>query len=303
MHYASQWRADIASSIAPLIARNPHVGAIMIGGSTSRDRADSFSDIEIGVFWSRSPREEERLAPIEPAGGVFWELDPYDPEADTWMEEWGLNNLKMDIRNMTIDGVEQQLSRVLNNYETDLFLQQTLSAILHGIPLHGHDQLKRWQERLVHYPAELSEAMVRHYSGEELREWCWWVDQLLTRGDIPLVYHSFNDAIFQVISMLMGLNQIYHPGFKWLRYSLSELHILPSHLGERIDEVYTRHPRDGLKMIRSIVLETYDLIAEHLPQLGKEIDQARSNFLHQRQQFEQPPSLPFSLSPSQESAS
>jgi hypothetical protein len=180
MRYASQWRVDMARSIAPHIAANPDVVAVMIGGSTSRDRADRFSDIEIGVFWSRPPREEERLAPISPAGGVFWELDPYDPEADIWMEEWGLGNLKIDMRNMTVEGVERQLHRVLDSYETDLFLQYTLSAIQHGLPLHGHEQLSNWRHRLAQYPDGLGEAMVRHSIGEELREWCWWVDQLLT---------------------------------------------------------------------------------------------------------------------------
>lgn len=300
MHYASQWRVDIARSIAPLIARNPDVRAVMIGGSTARDRADRFSDIEIGVFWSRPPRDEERLAPIAPAGGVFWELDPYDPEADNWMEEWGLGNLKIDMRNMTIEGVERQLRRVLDTYETDLSLQYTLSAIQYGMPLHGQEQLSIWQQRLAPYPAGLSEAMVHRYMGAELREWCWWVEQLLTRGDLPLVYHSFNEAIFQVISMLMGLNRIYHPGMKWLRHSLAEMQVLPHHLSERIEEVYTASPRDGLSVVRAFVLETYDLAAEHLPHLSQEVEQARLKFLHQRQQFEQPPSLYSSLSLPQE---
>jgi predicted nucleotidyltransferase len=79
MNEASQWRLEVAHYAAPIIARNPKVKAIVLGGSVSRGNADSYSDIEINVIWAEPPTEADRLAPIEPAGGVFWELDPYDP--------------------------------------------------------------------------------------------------------------------------------------------------------------------------------------------------------------------------------
>lgn len=290
MHYASQWRCDIARRIAPIIARNPAVSAIMVSGSTSRDRADSFSDIEIGVFWSRPPRDEERMAPIEPAGGTFWELDPYDPEDEVWMEEWGLNELKIDMRNMTVAGLERQLQTVLVEHDTTPFRQYTLSAVQYGIPLHGREIIQSWQERLAAYPMGLQEAMVRRYIAGELREWCWWIDQLLSRGDTPLVYQSFNEAIFSVISILMGLNKIYHPGYKWLKYSLAEMPIQPENLGERIEQAYQLAPHQGFAIIQSLVLESYDLAVHALPQLAEEITHARTRFLHQRKHFEHEPS-------------
>lgn len=76
LNEASRWRLAIARKVAPLIAANPRVRAVMLAGSTSRGCADSYSDIEIGVFW---------------------ELDPYDEEKQIWMEEWGLHGLKMDV--------------------------------------------------------------------------------------------------------------------------------------------------------------------------------------------------------------
>ena len=48
---ASQWRAALARQVAPFIAANPDVQAIMLAGSTSRGNADRYSDVEIGVFW------------------------------------------------------------------------------------------------------------------------------------------------------------------------------------------------------------------------------------------------------------
>lgn len=52
MNQASQWRLVMARKVAPIIATNPKVQAVMVAGSTSRGWADSYFDIEIGVFWT-----------------------------------------------------------------------------------------------------------------------------------------------------------------------------------------------------------------------------------------------------------
>lgn len=57
----------------------------MLAGSASRGCADRYSDIEMGVFWDGPPSDEERMAHIEPAGGMFWELDPYDEVEKIWL--------------------------------------------------------------------------------------------------------------------------------------------------------------------------------------------------------------------------
>jgi hypothetical protein len=128
MNEASQWRLEVARFVAPIIARNPHVAAVMLGGSASRSHADSYSDIEIGVFW---------------------ELDPNDPVEAHWMEEWGLGGVKMDMRNLTVDGVERMMNDVLEQADTTDFKQFALSAIQYGIPLYNHALIQSWQKRLA----------------------------------------------------------------------------------------------------------------------------------------------------------
>lgn len=51
MNDASQWRYKLAQQVAPIYAANPHVAAVLVGGSTARGHAGRFSDIELGVFW------------------------------------------------------------------------------------------------------------------------------------------------------------------------------------------------------------------------------------------------------------
>jgi hypothetical protein len=47
----SQWRKELVKQAAGIYQLNPHVDAVILGGSTARNHADKFSDIEIGVFW------------------------------------------------------------------------------------------------------------------------------------------------------------------------------------------------------------------------------------------------------------
>lgn len=278
LNEASRWRLAIARKVAPLIAANPRVRAVILAGSTSRGCADSYSDIEIGVFWIGPPTGEERMAPIEPAGGEFWELDPYDEEKQIWMEEWGLDGLKIDVRNLTVARMEEMLDDVLERYDTADFQQATVSAVLHSIPLHNESLLTVWQSRLAEYPAELARAMVQAHW--RLDEWVWWMNQLISRREWLLVAQSQSEAICEVLSMLMGLNHIYHPGFKWMYRSIAEMHLVPRDLAARIETIFHAGPLAAVQATRELVLEVYDLLAEQMPEL--DVATPRSRFLRWR---------------------
>jgi len=285
MNESSQWRLKIAQQVAPIIAANARVQAIMLAGSTSRGRADRYSDIEIGVFWSGPPSDEERMAHIEPAGGVFWELDPYNPEDKIWMEEWGLGGLKMDVRNLIVEDMEGILTDVVDHYDTSEFKQATISAVQYAIPLYNALLLEQWKTKLASYPEELGRAMVAEHL--LLYEWCWWVEQLTWREDWPLVYSSLSEASLQVLAILIGLNHIYHPGFKWLNHLIGEMQIAPLDLPSRVKSIFFVEPLTAIQETRKLVLEVYDLVDKHMPTVDTQ--EVRKLFLRQRQLFEQPP--------------
>lgn len=218
------------------------------------------------------------MAPIEPAGGEFWELDPYDEEKQIWMEEWGLDGLKIDVRNLTVARMEEMLDDVLERYDTADFQQATVSAVLHSIPLHNESLLTVWQSRLAEYPAELARAMVQAHW--RLDEWVWWMNQLISRREWLLVAQSQSEAICEVLSMLMGLNHIYHPGFKWMYRSIAEMHLVPRDLAARIETIFHAGPLAAVQATRELVLEVYDLLAEQMPEL--DVATPRSRFLRWR---------------------
>jgi hypothetical protein len=286
---ASRWRLAIARKVAPIFAANPRVRAVMCAGSTSRGCADAYSDIEINVVWESPPTDDERMAPIALAEGVFWELDPYDEERDTWMEEWGFGNLKMDMRNRTVAGMERILADVLDRSDSSLFKQEALSAVQHAIPLSNAPLIEGWQARLDPYPEQLGHAMVRAHL--YLYEWGWWLEQVVSRGDWPLVYNALSEATLESLAMLVGLNGIYHPGNKWMRRLIGELRIAPPELAKRIDHIFrigATEPLEAGHELCALVLEVYDLIDAHMSIV--DTGDARERFLRDRGRFDAPPS-------------
>ena len=51
-------RGDIARRVADSYRANPHVAAVLVAGSVARGLADDLSDIELDVYWSRSPTSD-----------------------------------------------------------------------------------------------------------------------------------------------------------------------------------------------------------------------------------------------------
>lgn len=76
--------------VAEAYAANPQVRAVMLSGSFGLGAADEYSDLDIGVFWSASPSDEDRKAAVERLGGDLWSFDPRPPEGggsakNTWV--------------------------------------------------------------------------------------------------------------------------------------------------------------------------------------------------------------------------
>src|SRR2546423_6648115 len=88
MNDMSRWRRAIAERLAAIYARNPHIAAVVLGGSTARGHADQYSDIELGVFWNQPPTDKERRTVIELAGGDLIRLYPYEAQEEVWADDF-----------------------------------------------------------------------------------------------------------------------------------------------------------------------------------------------------------------------
>lgn len=213
MNSASLWRLQIAKKVAASYVKNPKVDAIVVAGSVSRNWADQYSDIELNIFWSEPPTDEERIEAIKDANGVLLHFFPY--EENEWSEVYTVDNMKIEISQFLVSTIEQYIADVVKQFDITYSKQILLASIQHSIPLHGHHMIEQWKTQISNYPLELRYSMVKQHLDFEC---LWYYEPLACRNDFFMLNDVFLSVIKNILGVLIGLNCIYlpHPKYKWI---------------------------------------------------------------------------------------
>jgi len=284
MNEASRWRLALARRIAAAYVENPKVAAVIAAGSIAHGYADRWSDIELDVFWRVRPSDEERLQAVERAGGVIWHLHPPEPDDPELSEAYHVHGVKVDLSNFALEGVERILASVIDQADTAFSNQVLISHLQHAVVLSGQDVITRWQARAASYPDATARAMVR----ENLSFTPWWGKEMLAeRGELLLLYESFGTIAKKILMVLMGINRIYHPGFKWVDRVIERMEVAPPDLASRLRLIFRAEPATALPELRRLVEETFALVKEHMPEVDTRA--AHESFQQRRQPWETAP--------------
>lgn len=294
MNTSSLWRHDAANQLTRLYASNPHVAAVILGGSTARGHADRYSDIEVGVFWSHPPSLDERQSVVQNASADLIYLYDYDPDEQVWCDDFMLGRnasgqprtgLLTEVSHYTTDFVIQILNEVLREHSTRELSHNLISGIVDALPLHGADLIQAWKNQAAHYPRELAIAMVQKHAVID-HFWRW--EMYLERGEnLFLIYESFARIHNKILHVLLALNHVYYFGFKWIEVVGSRLTIKPSDLLQKLRLPYTSPPAEGAQQVTQLVEEVYKLVEPHLPEI--DVKHLREIFHYRRPLWDESP--------------
>jgi hypothetical protein len=264
MNEASRWRFALAERVGRAYAADPKARVVMVAGSTGRGTADRHSDLEIDVYWSEPPSDDERRAAAERSGGTLLS-DLVPCENDEWAEEISLGGFYMHTSTFLVATMERYLREVLEDCNTALNPQMRLSSLLHGQTLVGEDLADRWCERALAYPTALAEAVVREhlscgrlgYSGAVFA----------ARDDLLSLYDVFCETEREILCVLLGLNRLYlpTPSLKQADELITEMRLAPPDLARRLKEVFRLPPVDGVDALNGLCEEVFALVETHLP--------------------------------------
>jgi hypothetical protein len=281
---ASQWRLCLARQITQGYVASPSVDAVLLIGSVSRGWADAYSDIELGVFWRGDPTDAERQTIVGNVGGMGWHPSPYDGTMQAWGEDYTVKGVKIDLGHWKTDTMEQVLSDVIDGADASLPKQTSVSAIQHGLPLHGRTLIERWQARAHAYPAALGEAMVRpNLTFNPL----WTLRMLAERDDFLLLHQNLCAQSTKLLLACYGLNQFYYPGHKWVHRQIEQMRIRPTDFAVRLRRTLAAEPLTAVEEMRSLTEETFVLATRHMPAVDTAT--AAAHYLQPPHFWAQPP--------------
>ncbi len=269
----SAWRLRLAERLAPVYEAESGVLALGVTGSVSRGRADAFSDIELLVIWGNPPTDGQRSMFAREAGGTSVRLFPRDSlGTGEWSEDFMVHGVKIDVSHHTLHMLDQHVHDVVENFDTSLGKQTVLSAIQFALPLHGKEHFKTLRQRIAIYPDELRIAMVHehcHFGPHQ------WVEMLAERGEIVALHDLFVRASQNLFSTLLGVNRMYHPGFKWLSQTINDMQVRPAGMPARIDSLFQSPPVAGVQELRTLIVETLALVGKTIPDVDTSAELAR----------------------------
>ena len=287
MHQPSRWRFALAERVGRAYAADPKARVVMVAGSTGRGTADRYSDIEIDVYWSEPPTDDERRAAVERSGGALLDLSPY--EEDEWAESISLGGFHLHTSTFLVETMERYLRDVLEDYSTALNPQMRLYSLLHAQTVVGEDLVARWRDRALAYPTPLAEAVVReHLAFGRLG---YYGVVFAARNELLQLYDIFCETEREILWVLLGLNRLYPPtpSLKYADELIAEMQVAPPDLARRLKEVFRLPAVDAVVALSTICEEVFALVETHLP--GVDTIERRTWLTHHRPAWDQPPQI------------
>ena len=223
MQEESRWRYALAQQITSYSHANPKVAALLVEGPVARDDSDPSSNIDLAVFWACPPTAQERRDILTRAAGRSRRPSPSHREAAEWETRTVREGVAINVRHATVAATEGILAAVLERADPSLSKQQRLAALRSALPLVNPTLITQWQRQVAAYPHDLAVAMVRKHL--RFRP-AWEQEQLAERerrtSPLRLLLYRPRSSCLLV---LLGLNCLYYPGWRWLDRLLGEMQV------------------------------------------------------------------------------
>jgi predicted nucleotidyltransferase len=265
MNEASQYLRELADKVAAACVDHAHPRAILLTGSVAEGESDEHSDIDLITYFDELPSSDQ-LHKLRQEIGItnFQELAR---DEDAFGEDYYVDGVQCQVLYTTIRGWEQEMNSVLEKFDTSATAQKAMEGLLRGIPLHGANLIRGWQNRARSYPDDLAKAMVL----TNLNFFpIWKVQDWVAARDMTLcVYETLVESSYHILAILAGLNRLYFSPFRFKRQHqfIKQLQIAPHNLAERLEDLFKLEYEAAVGELERLVEETIRLVETQMPEI------------------------------------
>jgi len=265
LNEASLWRIEFATELVQYYIPQKNIRMIVLGGSPPKGLSDSYSDLDIVVYWDNIDFEWLESVPLKQVGGDRFFLRRMSELEEIYLEQYYFNGLKVDIGHVTMKMWNHWVEDVMVNLETTPDKQKSLGGFLDSKALHGEDLVNEWKERIATYPEELGRRMIkqnfRFFVHGSL------VNQGYKRDDLLFFHDGLCLTLKKMLGILAGLNRIYFSTDdpRWIAYELERMPIKPKDAWKRMKAVLESDGEKAVGILDGLVDDMMDLVEKHVP--------------------------------------
>ena len=260
MNPHAQWRLDFAHALSTRLHQFKEIKAIVVIGSVARGYSDVYSDLEVMLVWKYTPGPDLQHAVVQQlqAERRYREMDP------GYHSAFRIHGLPVDIWHTTAQQEEATIQSVLHEYNLDLVANNRLDCLRVGIPLQGAELVQQWKDVIQVYPEELAIRLLQTYLPHfHMRQ----LNLAARRNNPTAFFHTLTDIQCSLFLVLLALNKVYFPTFKWMYPVLDELPVAPTQIAHRLQQMCHEPPLEVTTHLRDVLAETLALVQAHYPQL------------------------------------
>jgi predicted nucleotidyltransferase len=261
----TETRRTIARRVVHQLAGHTDLRASMLVGSAAQGTSDEHSDIDLLHYYERLPEQAAFDSLVRELGATpEGEITSPDPE-EGFASRYRIEGIELQTGGQLIGALERRLDRI-GAGDVDWITAKVAMGLLEGMPLHGEDISRRWQERAA-YPESLRRREVEANLGFFP---VWKLDQHLAARDAELFRRQMLlEGAFRVLAVLSAVNRLYFTTFQFKRAHAhaERMAVKPARLIERLDRVANAAPSDAAEELRTLVEETKAIVIDEIPDL------------------------------------
>ena len=269
---ASLWRIEFAREVIRHYLPHDSIEAAILSGSPPKGLSDQYSDLDVIVFWSEI---DHRYLDAVPLWDIDCELKYSRAMGDesAHLESYYFGPLKVDVGHLTMRNWEEEIDDVVVRHEPDASKIGAMAGFLTSLPLHGDEVVGRLKERMLPYPDELADKVVRAHRRFFVPGYL--VNQAYGRGDTLAYCDGICLMLKNLLNILAGLNRVYlsteEP--RWLAYYLERMPIKPDRMEERIRSVLAFDGEPSIEVLENLMVDVLALISEHMPDINGDYEE------------------------------
>jgi hypothetical protein len=261
-------RRALANRVVDRLARHTDLRASLLTGSAAQGTSDEHSDIDLLNYYDVLPEPTAFDCVMHELGAeLLGQISP--PQLEGFASSYRLDGVEVQTGGQLITSLERRLDGVAAG-DVDWITAKVAQGLLEGLPLHGPDLIRDWQER-ARYPESLRGREVEANLGFFP---VWKLDDHLAARDAELFRRQMLlDGAFRVVAVLSAVNRLYFTTFQFKRAGdhVRRMSKKPPRLAERLDRVANAAPSDAAEELRTLIEETRAIVSAEMPDVNVEM--------------------------------